>query len=66
MDGLFRRDCLLAVIDAFIKHWIRLAVGCNDYRIVFWNYITRGITKIVSDNDLPVSWLTADIFKFRG
>lgn len=48
-------DCIsLAVTCAFNKRGTLLAVGCNDGRIVIWDFLTRGIAKIVSAHVHPV------------
>lgn len=53
-------DCLsIAVTCAFNKRGTLLAVGCNDGRIVIWDFLTRGIAKIISAHVHPVfsiSW----------
>uniref|UniRef100_A0A8D8ZPB1 Retinoblastoma-binding protein 5 homolog n=1 Tax=Cacopsylla melanoneura TaxID=428564 RepID=A0A8D8ZPB1_9HEMI len=53
-------DCIsLAVTCAFNKRGTLLAVGCNDGRIVLWDFLTRGIAKIISAHMHPVcsiSW----------
>ncbi|XP_022186648.1 retinoblastoma-binding protein 5 homolog [Nilaparvata lugens] len=53
-------DCIsLAVTCAFNKYGTLLAVGCNDGRIVVWDFYTRGIAKIISAHMHPVcsiSW----------
>lgn len=53
-------DCIsLAVTCAFNKYGTLLAVGCNDGRIVIWDFLTRGIAKIISAHVHPVcsiSW----------
>lgn len=53
-------DCIsLAVTCSFNKHGTLLAVGCNDGRIVIWDFLTRGIAKIISAHVHPVcsiSW----------
>lgn len=53
-------DCIsLAVTCSFNKHGTLLAVGCNDGRIVVWDFLTRGIAKIISAHVHPVcsiSW----------
>lgn len=49
----------IAVTCAFNKRGTLLAVGCNDGRIVIWDFLTRGIAKIVSAHVHPVcsiSW----------
>jgi len=48
-------DCIsLAVTCAFNKRGTLLAVGCNDGRIVIWDFLTRGIAKIISAHVHPV------------
>lgn len=53
-------DCQsIAVTCAFNKRGTLLAVGCNDGRIVIWDFLTRGIAKIISAHVHPVcsiSW----------
>lgn len=53
-------DCIsLAVTCSFNKYGTLLAVGCNDGRIVVWDFLTRGIAKIISAHVHPVcsmSW----------
>lgn len=53
-------DCIsLAVTCSFNKHGTLLAVGCNDGRIVVWDFLTRGIAKMISAHVHPVcsiSW----------
>ncbi|XP_075224738.1 retinoblastoma binding protein 5 [Lycorma delicatula] len=53
-------DCIsLAVTCAFNKRGTLLAVGCNDGRIVIWDFLTRGIAKIICAHMHPVcsiSW----------
>nr|WAB05092.1 retinoblastoma-binding protein 5-like protein [Colaphellus bowringi] len=49
----------IAVTCAFNKRGTLLAVGCNDGRIVIWDFLTRGIAKIISAHVHPVcsiSW----------
>uniref|UniRef100_A0A2P2I8C0 Retinoblastoma-binding protein n=1 Tax=Hirondellea gigas TaxID=1518452 RepID=A0A2P2I8C0_9CRUS len=49
----------LAVTCAFNRQGALLAVGCNDGRIVIWDFLTRGIAKIISAHVHPVcsvSW----------
>lgn len=48
-------DCIsLAVTCSFNKYGTLLAVGCNDGRIVVWDFLTRGIAKIISAHVHPV------------
>uniref|UniRef100_T1J3M1 Uncharacterized protein n=1 Tax=Strigamia maritima TaxID=126957 RepID=T1J3M1_STRMM len=48
-------DCIsLALTCAFNKRGTLLAVGCNDGRIVVWDFLTRGIAKIISAHVHPV------------
>lgn len=48
-------DCAsLAVTCAFNRRGTLLAVGCNDGRIVIWDFLTRGIAKIISAHVHPV------------
>lgn len=48
-------DCIsLAVTCAFNKRGTLLAVGCNDGRIVIWDFLTRGIAKIIGAHVHPV------------
>ena len=48
-------DCIsLAVTCAFNRRGTCLAVGCNDGRIVIWDFLTRGIAKIISAHVHPV------------
>lgn len=53
-------DCIsLAVTCVFNKYGTLLAVGCNDGRIVIWDFLTRGIAKIITAHVHPVcsiSW----------
>ncbi|XP_018568510.1 retinoblastoma-binding protein 5 homolog [Anoplophora glabripennis] len=49
----------IALTCAFNKRGTLLAVGCNDGRIVIWDFLTRGIAKIISAHVHPVcsiSW----------
>ncbi|KAJ8983267.1 hypothetical protein NQ317_007167 [Molorchus minor] len=49
----------IAVTCAFNKRGTLLAVGCNDGRMVIWDFLTRGIAKIISAHVHPVcsiSW----------
>ncbi|PIK59585.1 putative retinoblastoma-binding protein 5 isoform X3 [Apostichopus japonicus] len=48
-------DCIsLALTCAFNKRGTLLAVGCNDGRVVIWDFLTRGIAKILSAHVHPV------------
>ncbi|XP_038065122.1 retinoblastoma-binding protein 5-like [Patiria miniata] len=53
-------DCIsMALTCAFNKRGTLLAVGCNDGRVVIWDFLTRGIAKIISAHVHPVcsvSW----------
>lgn len=52
-------DCIsLAVTCVFNKYGTLLAVGCNDGRIVIWDFLTRGIAKIISAHVHPVCSLS--------
>lgn len=44
----------MAVTCSFNKYGTLLAVGCNDGRIVVWDFLTRGIAKIISAHVHPV------------
>jgi WD40 repeat protein len=48
-------DCVsVAVTASFNKHGTLLAVGCNDGRVVVWDFMTRGIAKVISAHAHPV------------
>ncbi|XP_003702347.1 retinoblastoma binding protein 5 [Megachile rotundata] len=52
-------DCIsLAVTCTFNKRGTLLAVGCNDGRIVIWDFLTRGVAKIISAHVHPVCSLS--------
>lgn len=52
-------DCIsLAVTCCFNKYGTLLAVGCNDGRIVVWDFLTRGIAKIISAHVHPICSLS--------
>ncbi|KAI1301508.1 Retinoblastoma-binding protein 5 -like protein [Halotydeus destructor] len=48
----------LAVTCAFNRRGTLLAVGCNDGRIVIWDFLTRGIAKIITAHVHPVCSLS--------
>jgi len=58
LDGSL--DCIsMAVTCQFNRFGTLFAVGCNDGRIVIWDFLTRGIAKIISAHVHPVcsiSW----------
>ncbi|XP_077536193.1 retinoblastoma-binding protein 5 homolog isoform X2 [Haemaphysalis longicornis] len=48
-------DCIsLAVTCAFNKQGTLLAVGYNDGRLVIWDFLTRGIAKVITAHVHPV------------
>jgi len=53
-------DCItMAITCQFNRFGTLLAVGCNDGRIVIWDFLTRGIAKIIQAHVHPVcsiSW----------
>uniref|UniRef100_A0A0A9W5Q1 Retinoblastoma-binding protein 5 n=1 Tax=Lygus hesperus TaxID=30085 RepID=A0A0A9W5Q1_LYGHE len=52
-------DCVsLAITCAFNKRGTLLAVGCNDGRIVIWDFLTRGIAKVITAHMHPVCSLS--------
>ena len=52
-DGVL--DCIsIAITCAFNKRGTLLAVGCNDGRIVLWDFLTRGIAKLINAHVHPV------------
>lgn len=52
-------DCIsIAITCAFNRQGTLLAVGCNDGRIVIWDFLTRGIAKIISAHVHPVCSLS--------
>ena len=49
----------MAITCQFNRFGTLLAVGCNDGRIVIWDFLTRGIAKIIQAHVHPVcsiSW----------
>ncbi|CAH3182993.1 unnamed protein product [Porites evermanni] len=48
----------VAVTASFNRRGSLLAVGCNDGRIVIWDFLTRGIAKIISAHVHPVTSLS--------
>ncbi|KAK2706436.1 retinoblastoma-binding protein 5 homolog [Artemia franciscana] len=61
-DGVL--DCIsVAVTCTFNRLGTLLAVGCNDGRIVFWDFLTRGIAKVISAHVHPVCCVS---FNRRG
>uniref|UniRef100_A0A1I8IHP3 WD_REPEATS_REGION domain-containing protein n=1 Tax=Macrostomum lignano TaxID=282301 RepID=A0A1I8IHP3_9PLAT len=57
-DGVL--DCVsFAVTCAFNRFGTLLAVGCNDGRVVIWDFLTRGIAKTITAHAVTVcsvSW----------
>ena len=52
-------DCVsIAITCAFNRQGTLLGVGCNDGRIVIWDFLTRGIAKIISAHVHPVCSLS--------
>lgn len=52
-------DCVTMALTAqFNRFGTLLAVGCNDGRIVVWDFLTRGIAKIIQAHVHPVCSLT--------
>ncbi|KAF0034759.1 hypothetical protein F2P81_012517 [Scophthalmus maximus] len=48
-------DCISMALTCTFNRWgTLLAVGCNDGRIVIWDFLTRGIAKIISAHIHPV------------
>ncbi|CAE1319141.1 RBBP5 [Acanthosepion pharaonis] len=54
-------DCVsIAVTCAFNRQGTILAVGCNDGRIVLWDFLTRGIAKVINAHVHPVCSLSVN------
>lgn len=52
-------DCItMAITCHFNRFGTLLAVGCNDGRIVVWDFLTRGIAKIIQAHVHPVCSLS--------
>ncbi len=52
-------DCItMAITCQFNRFGTLLAVGCNDGRIVIWDFLTRGIAKIIQAHVHPVCSLS--------
>ncbi|XP_057181661.1 retinoblastoma-binding protein 5 isoform X2 [Triplophysa rosa] len=52
-------DCISMALTCTFNRWgTLLAVGCNDGRIVIWDFLTRGIAKIISAHIHPVCSLS--------
>ncbi|XP_069115526.1 retinoblastoma-binding protein 5-like isoform X1 [Argopecten irradians] len=52
-------DCVsIAITCAYNRQGTLLSVGCNDGRIVIWDFLTRGIAKIINAHVHPVCSLS--------
>ena len=52
-------DCIsMAVTCSFNRFGTLFAVGCNDGRIVVWDFLTRGIAKIIAAHVHPICSLS--------
>ena len=48
----------MAVTCTFNRHGTLLAVGCNDGRVVVWDFLTRGIARVYNAHAHPVCSLS--------
>ena len=56
-DGVL--DCIsFATVASFNRHGSVLAVGSNDGRIFIWDFMTRGIAKIISAHVVAITSLS--------
>ncbi|XP_063712669.1 retinoblastoma-binding protein 5-like [Symsagittifera roscoffensis] len=54
LDGSL--DCVAFVNCCAFNRWGTLfAVGCNDGRLIIWDFLTRGISKIIQSHVQPMS-----------
>ena len=52
----------ISITCAFNKRGTLLAVGCNDGRIMIWDFLTRGIAKVIIAHVHPVCSVRYDRF----